>query len=132
MMQVSLKKHQPDLARAYSTARSTTKLKWRDLLAFSFWLAGWAILCVTPVFSQTQAAGGHQKPGAAVQQPESPKPAETGQSEPAVVPEEQEVLPGDWGPELLYNILSSQNEEAREALNRAAFAAGSAVVLQLE
>jgi hypothetical protein len=40
-------------------------------------------------------------------------------------------LPGDWGPELLYSILSSPNEEAQNALLRATFAAGPAILPQL-
>ncbi len=45
---------------------------------------------------------------------------------------EESVLPGDWAPELLDAILSSPNAEASDALHQAAFAAGSAVVPQLE
>ncbi len=40
-------------------------------------------------------------------------------------------LPGDWGPELLYGILNSPNEEAQFALLRASFAAGPAIIPQL-
>jgi hypothetical protein len=90
------------------------------------------MLRVAPAFSQQQTAGGQQKPAAAVHPPDVLKPQEIGQSESAAAQDEQEVLPGDWGPELLYNILSSQNEEARDALYGAAFAAGSSVVPQLE
>jgi hypothetical protein len=53
---------------------------------------------------------------------------------PATPPDasEQELpLPGDWGPELLYAILSSPNEEAQYALLRATFAAGPAIIPQL-
>ena len=45
---------------------------------------------------------------------------------------EATVLPGDWGPELLDGILSSPNGEAADSLRRAAFAAGPAIVPQLE
>ena len=45
--------------------------------------------------------------------------------------EADEPLPGDWGPELLYGILSSPNEEAQYGLLRATFAAGSAIIPQL-
>jgi len=45
---------------------------------------------------------------------------------------EEAPLPGDWAPELLDGILSSPNTEARDALHRAAFAAGPAIVPQLE
>jgi len=41
------------------------------------------------------------------------------------------VLPGDWGPELLYGILNSPNEEAQYGILRATFAAGPEVVPQL-
>lgn len=51
----------------------------------------------------------------------------------AAAPEagDEAPLPGDWGPELLYGILSSPNEEAQFALLRATFAAGPAIVPQL-
>lgn len=41
-------------------------------------------------------------------------------------------LPGDWAPELLDGILSSSNTSARQALYDAAFAAGTAVIPQLQ
>lgn len=41
-------------------------------------------------------------------------------------------LPGDWAPELLDGILSSANPEASDALYRAVFAAGPAIIPQLE
>ena len=60
------------------------------------------------------------------------------QKEPAPSPapaeadaEQEQPLPGDWGPELLYGILSSPNEEAQFALLRATFAAGPAIIPQL-
>lgn len=46
--------------------------------------------------------------------------------------EEAEPLPTDWAPELFYSILTSANPDAAEALYRAAFAAGPAIVPQLE
>ncbi len=51
---------------------------------------------------------------------------------PAQTDEAQSVLATDWAPELLDAILSSPNEEARDALYRAAFAAGPAIVPELE
>ena len=45
--------------------------------------------------------------------------------------EQEQPLPGDWGPELLYGILSSPNEEAQFGLLRATFAAGPAIIPQL-
>jgi hypothetical protein len=44
---------------------------------------------------------------------------------------QDQPLPGDWGPELLYGLLSSPNEEAQYGLLRATFAAGPAMVPQL-
>jgi hypothetical protein len=44
---------------------------------------------------------------------------------------QEEPLPGDWGPELLYGILSAPNEEAEFGLLRATFAAGPAIIPQL-
>ncbi len=46
--------------------------------------------------------------------------------------EEPTLAPTDWAPELLYEILSSPNSEASDALYRAAFAAGPDIVPQLE
>lgn len=60
---------------------------------------------------------------------ENPKP----QIESAQAPEAGEApLVGDWAAELLDAILSAPNPEARDALYRAAFAAGPAIVPQLE
>jgi HEAT repeat protein len=44
---------------------------------------------------------------------------------------EETPLPGDWAAELLDGILSSPNQEAQDALYRAAFAAGPSLVPQL-
>lgn len=41
-------------------------------------------------------------------------------------------LPGDWAPELLYGMWNSDNSQASEALYRAAFAAGPALIPQLQ
>ncbi len=60
------------------------------------------------------------------QQPAPPAPASP------VTEDEEAPLPGDWAPELLYGILSSPNPEARDALFDAAFAAGPAIVPQLQ
>jgi hypothetical protein len=65
------------------------------------------------------------------QQPAAPKPTDNPAAS-NVLPEQEEApLPGDWAPELLDAILSSPNAEAHEALYRAAFAAGPAIVPQL-
>ena len=45
--------------------------------------------------------------------------------------EQEGPIPGDWAPALLYDILSSPNEEAQFALLRATFAAGPAMIPQL-
>lgn len=51
---------------------------------------------------------------------------------PTLLTEEEAPLPGDWAPQLLDAILGSPNAEARDALYRAAFAAGPGIVPQLE
>ena len=67
-----------------------------------------------------------QQPPVKPQKEAAPAPA------PAVADdEEDQPLPGDWGPELLYGILSSPNEEAQYGLLRATFAAGRAIIPQL-
>jgi HEAT repeats len=97
-------------------------------------LAAWLVLHVVPAFSQGHSEGRQVKPPVRAQAPDSPKAQQTesGQNEPVPAEAEQEVLPGDWGPELLYNVLSSPNEDARDALYCAVFAAGFSVVPQLE
>ena len=62
-------------------------------------------------------------PAAAAQKPQTANPAT-----PAAVDEGEQPLPGDWGPELLYGILNSPNQEAQFGLMRAAFAAGPAII----
>ncbi len=49
-----------------------------------------------------------------------------------VTEENEAPLPGDWAPELLYAVLTSPNPEASDALHRSAFAAGPALVPQLQ
>lgn len=51
---------------------------------------------------------------------------------PASGSEETEPLPGDWAPELLYAILTSANPDAADALYSGAFAAGPAIVPELQ
>jgi len=80
----------------------------------------WAGLCLLPGIS-----GFSQQP---VKPPKESAPSRA----PAVAGDEQEEpLPGDWGPELLDGILSSPNEEAQYSLVRATFAAGPAIIPQL-
>jgi hypothetical protein len=81
----------------------------------------WAGMCLLPTI-----------PGLAQQPPAKPPKAPTPVPAPAVAGEEEDQpLPGDWGPELLDGILSSPNQEAQYALLRAAFAAGPAIIPQL-
>jgi len=81
-------------------------------------LVGLCLWPGAPGFSQ-QAPG---KPQTENAQPYAAPPAET---------EPEPVLPGNWAPELLDGILSSPNEEAQQALLRATFAAGPAIIPQL-
>jgi hypothetical protein len=70
--------------------------------------------------------GYSQQPPAKPAKEAAPSPA------PAVAGTDQDQpLPGDWGPELLYGMLSSPNEEAQYGLLRATFAAGPAIIPQL-
>ena len=71
-------------------------------------------------------------PGHSQQAPAKPQ-TESAQAPaaPPVGTEPEQPLPGDWAPELLYGILSSPNEEAQQALLRATFAAGPALIPQL-
>ena len=72
-----------------------------------------------------------------VQRPKPPAP-ELGpeptpsSAEPGSAENDETPLPGDWAPELLDGMLSSPNSDSRDALLDAAFAAGPAVVPQLE
>ena len=81
----------------------------------------WAGLCLFPLVS-----GFGQQAPAKPQKEAAPSPGP-----PVASDEEEQPLPGDWGPELLYGILSSPNEEAQFGLLRATFAAGPAVIPQL-
>jgi hypothetical protein len=63
--------------------------------------------------------------------PQTTTPAKPQTPAPDQTEEDDEPLPGDWGPELLYGILSSPNEEAQFGLLQAAFAAGPAIIPQL-
>jgi hypothetical protein len=66
-----------------------------------------------PAASAAQGAG--QKPAAA-----------------APIAGQQTPLPGDWAPELLYGVWNSPNPQAAQELYRAAFAAGPAIIPQLQ
>lgn len=66
------------------------------------------------------------------QPPVRPTPEAAPKAAPEVQSTDQDQpLPGDWGPELLYGILSSPNAEASFGLLRATFAAGPAIIPQL-
>ena len=81
----------------------------------------WAGLCLCPAVSSYA-----QQPPAKPQKETPPPSAPT-----TAVPDQEQILPGDWGPELLYSILSSPNEEAQFELVRATFAAGPAIIPSL-
>ena len=66
-----------------------------------------------------------------VQRPKPPV-AEPTAPAPGSAENDETPLPGDWAPELLDGMLSSPNSDSRDALLDAAFAAGPAVVPQLE
>jgi len=118
----------------YSPRCSTAKIPLLRLLLFFLCVAGSISLVRPAAFCQQRSAGQDVKPPAHTPTPTAPKAQEpaANQSEPDPAADDQAVLPGDWGPELLYNIISSPNEDARDALYRAAFAAGSSIVPQLE
>ena len=91
------------------------------------WLAFAASCYAKPSTPQTRPPV--RVPRARPPVPEEPKPAET--PKPGT-PDDEAALPGDWAPALLYRMISSPNEDARNALLNAAFAAGSSIVPQLE
>ncbi|MGA2986864.1 MAG: HEAT repeat domain-containing protein [Terriglobia bacterium] len=81
----------------------------------------WAGICLL-----SGVSGFSQQPPAKPPKEPAPSPAPA-----AAGAEEDQPLPGDWGPELLYSILSSPNEEAQFGLVRATFAVGPAIIPQL-
>jgi hypothetical protein len=85
--------------------------------ALRLWVAVWLMTGISS-YGQQQAV----KPGKEV----APSPASV-----STTSDPDQPLPGDWGPELLYGVLSSPNEEAQYGLLRATFAAGPAIVPQL-
>jgi len=72
-----------------------------------------------------------QKPSATASAPAQQPSTATAKAQDAQQPDGA-VLPGDWAPELLDGVLSSPNEEARESLLDATFAAGPSIAPQLE
>ena len=91
------------------------------LLCFAFCL----LTCLPPAYSQPQQTA---RP-VPVQRPKPPIPEPT---PPAGAESDESLLPGNWAPELLDAIFSSPNSAARDALLDAAFAAGAAIVPELE
>ncbi|MGD0697893.1 MAG: HEAT repeat domain-containing protein [Terriglobia bacterium] len=83
-------------------------------------------LCGFLFLSSASAQQPNPPASAAAQPPNSASAAQEAQQPDNV------VLPGDWAPELLDTILSSPNADARDSLLDAAFAAGPALVPQLE
>ena len=83
-----------------------------------FCWVGVCLFAVVPAFAQQQTVTPTKEA--------APSPAPT-----AAPADQDQVLPGDWGPELLYGVLSSPNEEAQYSLLRATFAAGPAIIPQL-
>lgn len=80
----------------------------------------WFLFCAfcliaLPVYAQTQ-------------QPATPTPEST----PVQQDEGEPDIPGDWAPKLLDAILTSPSPDARDALLDATFAAGPAIIPQLE
>lgn len=103
-----------------ATTRKPLKKK-RAVRSCAGTLCLWAGLCLLPGTS-----GFSQQPPLKPPKEPAPRPA------PAVAGAgEDQSLPSDWAPSLLYGILSSPNEEAQSGLLRATFAAGPAVVPQL-
>jgi hypothetical protein len=86
--------------------RSAAMMRWFLFFAFC--------LIALPVCAQTQQP---ETPS-----PESPPPQNMGEPD----------IPGDWAPELLDAILTSPSPDARDALLDATFAAGPAIIPQLE
>lgn len=91
----------------------------RAIRARSGVLCLWAAFCIV-----LAGPGFSQQPSAKPQKQVAPPPAPTDT-------QQEDSVPGDWGPELLYGLISSPNEEAQLALVRAAFAAGPAIIPQL-
>jgi hypothetical protein len=86
-------------------------------------LAGLGLMPVSKGLCQQPPAA---PPVVHAQKPPVPLPAP-----PSAEDEDDQPLPGDWGPELLYGMLSSPNEESAFELLRASFAAGPAIIPQL-
>lgn len=91
-----------------------------------------AAICIAVALSLCSAASAYsQAPSATPPQAEPQKQAAPTPTPAATASDDDPPIPGDWGPALLYGILSSPNEEAQFALLRASFAAGTAIIPQL-
>jgi len=102
---------------------------WHCLLFVAFWLllsaSGFGQQTSTqPVTPQPRTPSQAQK--AEKQKPLAPAPRESGTQG------DENPPPGDWAPDLLDAIVNSPNAAARDTLLDAAFAAGPAIVPQLE
>lgn len=86
-------------------------------------LASWGQLGAQPVQPSTRQSTATQSAAAKAEQGPPPAPE---------VADGDTPLPGDWAPELLDGILSSNNPAAAEALYDAAFAAGPSLIPQLQ
>lgn len=88
-------------------------------------------LCLASVVGFFPAGSGWCQQAPAKPQSVKPQNAPPANPAPEVTDDEDQPVPGDWGPALLYSILSSPNEEAQFGLLRATFAAGPVIVPQL-
>jgi hypothetical protein len=97
------------------------------LVLFAFCL----LICLSPptgALAQQTEKQAHPVP---IQRPKPPEP-EPAPTASASAEGDETPLPNDWAPELLDGILSSRNSEARAALLDAAFAAGPAIIPELQ
>jgi hypothetical protein len=83
------------------------------------------------VFGLAGAAGQSQEPAKSAPA-SAPAPAQAQPASPPATGEDATPIPGDWPTELLYNIWNSPNSQASEALYAAAFAAGPALIPDLQ
>lgn len=95
---------------------------------------GMGVECVLLVFLAcgVASAAGQSAPAPATSPPAGSSAGRAAGAPPAPPEEEAQPLGGDWAPDLLYEIWNSSNPAASEALYHAAFAAGPAVIPDLE
>ncbi len=102
----------------------------RALLAAAccLWLAAAAGAQTSPPASSAAQNAGQKPSATAAQTPSAgAKPSATAAAQAA-----PPAVPGDWEPQLLYDIWNSPTPQAAEVLYRAAFAAGPAIIPQLQ